>query len=769
MASVPRSRRLRVGLTGDSHRRRGACGWVFALVVLLCAPAQAQPASPTPIVHSGWFHVIWGDAFARPGTATVRHVLVDDQGRWHHLRLDARTLDGLGGTHGLHQRRVRVTGHALAAPAAPAQSGPPATIDVQTIQPERAEVRATAALAVGGAQPWLTILCRFADSPTVTPRPKSYFAGLMSGAEPGLDHYWREVSYDRVDLTGSAVVGWYDLPFARSHYVYAPSGSGVHRVDFQPSAEDCTAAAAADATLTDFVGVNLMFNDVLDCCSWGGGVTLTQGGQTRPYRATWLPPWAYANQFIVAHEMGHGFGLPHSSGPYANTYDSDWDPMSGGGACAQPDATYGCVAVHTIAYHKDLLGWITGASTFAPTPGQSETITLERLAKPGSGDGHLMARIPVPGSTTRFYTVEARRTAGYDREIPGEAVLINDVDTTRNDRQAQVVDPDGNGNPNDAGAMWLPGEIFTDVANQISVVVDGATASGFQVTIVTGGFRLAVVRAGSGTGRVKGAAAGIHCGATCTGVYEGGTVVTLKAVPDLGDLFAGWSGCDATAGKICTVGIGTNRSVTAAFIRQPRLSITVSGPGTVTSVPDGIDCGTTCTASYAAGTSVTLRAVPAPQSVFAGWSGDPDCADGIVSMADDVTCGARFQPVPDLAITAVSAPSATVRPGGRVVVTDTVVNQGLGAAGPSAVRYYLSSDARLGGPDRLLLGRRLVPALPPAAASTGTVAVWIPFTVAPGTYYVLACADDTHTVSESNESQNCLATTTPFPISWQLK
>jgi hypothetical protein len=181
--------------------------------------------------------------------------------------------------------------------------------------------------------------------------------------------------------------------------------------------------------------------------------------------------------------MGHGFGLPHSSGPYTATYDSDWDVMSGGGICTPPDATYGCLGVHTISYHKDLLGVVPPARKYIATPGSSQTIVVERLGQPLFSGNYLMAQIPIGGSATQFYTVEARRFVGYDNQIPAEAVVIHKVDTTRSDRVARVVDSDSNGNPNDAGAMWTPGETFTDPTNGITVTVNAVTTGGFSVTL----------------------------------------------------------------------------------------------------------------------------------------------------------------------------------------------------------------------------------------------------------------------------------------------
>ncbi|MEM7824972.1 MAG: endo alpha-1,4 polygalactosaminidase [Candidatus Aenigmatarchaeota archaeon] len=51
------------------------------------------------------------------------------------------------------------------------------------------------------------------------------------------------------------------------------------------------------------------------------------------------------------------------------------------------------------------------------------------------------------------------------------------------------------------------------------------------------------------------------------------------------------------------------------------LTVTKSGSGTITSSPAGINCGSTCSANFNSGTSVTLTAVPATNYSFSGWSG----------------------------------------------------------------------------------------------------------------------------------------------------
>ncbi|MFO0686241.1 MAG: InlB B-repeat-containing protein [Sandaracinus sp.] len=157
------------------------------------------------------------------------------------------------------------------------------------------------------------------------------------------------------------------------------------------------------------------------------------------------------------------------------------------------------------------------------------------------------------------------------------------------------------------------------------------TVSVAAVTDVTIDFGLVdetleVTVEGTGAGVVTSAPAGIDCGAghtTCTTTVPHGTSVTLTAAPSTGSTFAGWSGA-CTGTDPCVVTVDAATAVTATFTLEsfPLTVVTAgSGAGIVSSSPAGIDCGTTCAASFDYGTMVTLTAAPGLGSSFDGWSG----------------------------------------------------------------------------------------------------------------------------------------------------
>src|SRR5262249_6572186 len=79
-------------------------------------------------------------------------------------------------------------------------------------------------------------------------------------------------------------------------------------------------------------------------------------------------------------------------------------------------------------------------------------------------------------------------------------------------------------------------------------------------------------------------------------------------------------------------------------------------------------------------------------------------------------------------------------------------------------RYYMSPDNSRSSSDKLMGGSRSVPALAAGASSTGTVNIAFPASLATGVYYLLACADDTATNVEIDETNNCVASATTVTI-----
>lgn len=129
----------------------------------------------------------------------------------------------------------------------------------------------------------------------------------------------------------------------------------------------------------------------------------------------------------------------------------------------------------------------------------------------------------------------------------------------------------------------------------------------------------------SGNGVISSQPAGIRCGSECVADFADGTVVTLTATPGSRQQLTGWSGACTGSALTCTVTMTEARTVQASFsasaaTRFP-LSVSTTGDGRVTSAPAGIDCGSTCTASYDADTVVVLTAAAGAGQVFDGWGG----------------------------------------------------------------------------------------------------------------------------------------------------
>lgn len=134
---------------------------------------------------------------------------------------------------------------------------------------------------------------------------------------------------------------------------------------------------------------------------------------------------------------------------------------------------------------------------------------------------------------------------------------------------------------------------------------------------------LNVGKTGTGSGMVFSIPGGISCGTDCQENFWYNTEVTLVATASVGSTFIEWGGACTGSGS-CTVLMNIAQSVTATFdLNFYLLTVSKSGEGngTVTSAPEGINCGIDCSEPYSYGTEVTLTVIPDQNAYFVGWSG----------------------------------------------------------------------------------------------------------------------------------------------------
>jgi hypothetical protein len=154
----------------------------------------------------------------------------------------------------------------------------------------------------------------------------------------------------------------------------------------------------------------------------------------------------------------------------------------------------------------------------------------------------------------------------------------------------------------------------------------------------------------SGAGSVS-SPPNIDCGTTCSANFPAFTVVNLTATPAPGATFVGWSQgpCSGSA-PTCQVTMSQAQEVSAAFKGVSQYTVTASvgtGGGVVTSNPAGIDCGTTCSAGFDAGSQVSLEAQPDRGYKFFGWAGACSGSNTCdLVMTSNRSVQATFSPVP---------------------------------------------------------------------------------------------------------------------------
>ncbi|HLK65797.1 MAG TPA: hypothetical protein VKU19_20310 [Bryobacteraceae bacterium] len=161
---------------------------------------------------------------------------------------------------------------------------------------------------------------------------------------------------------------------------------------------------------------------------------------------------------------------------------------------------------------------------------------------------------------------------------------------------------------------------------------------------------ITVVKVGSGNVNGSGTNVKISCGNVCTAPATAGTVVSLTASAPSNGVFSGWSGACTGSNPNCSVTVNDSLTATATFTTVYTLSIGRGGSGTVSGTPNGefgtfINCGSSCSAKFDQGTTVSLTATPLAGHVFVNWTGAcsgtvPTCD---VTVSKDTQVQANFK------------------------------------------------------------------------------------------------------------------------------
>jgi len=210
----------------------------------------------------------------------------------------------------------------------------------------------------------------------------------------------------------------------------------------------------------------------------------------------------------------------------------------------------------------------------------------------------------------------------------------------------EVVVLSGSSGVNTADVEWSGCDSLT-ISHQCKVTM--SSAKKVIATFALAKRKLSVSKTGTGAGTVTSSPAGINCGSTCSAEYDIGTEVALTGTSGANTEAVKWSGCTSIdLENHCLVSMTANKTVTATFDLRP-LELSVekkgSGSGTVTSSPSGINCGSTCSAIFGEGQTVTLTGTPSGETQPVKWAGC-DSVTGenkcVVAMKSDREVSAIF-------------------------------------------------------------------------------------------------------------------------------
>ncbi len=299
------------------------------------------------------------------------------------------------------------------------------------------------AAPVTGTRRAIVLLVDFPDAPAT--QTQAHYHDLLfstgSYATGSMRDFYREASYGKLDVvgevsgTGGPTAGWYRAPRPKSYYTNGNYGFGAYPQNAQRLVEDILALADphVDFSQYDNDGNGSVEALVLICAGTGAE-------QTGNVDDIWSHKWGITPQTrdgkqistyfmapedgrmgVMAHELGHLLmGWPDLyDTDYSSAGTGSWDLMAGGSWNGGGDTP-----AHPTAWCKSRVEWITPTVLW----NAAQSVNLPPYATNG-----IAYKLPVgSASSTEYFLVSNRQQAGFDAAMPGEGLLIEHVDDTKN-------------------------------------------------------------------------------------------------------------------------------------------------------------------------------------------------------------------------------------------------------------------------------------------------------------------------------------------------
>ena len=282
--------------------------------------------------------------------------------------------------------------------------------------------------------------------------------------------YYLENSYNKTSVSGASF-GWYTLPMAQT-------------CDTNLVHSEAIKAADNDVLFTDYSRL-IIIAPYGPSCGWSGVGTIGKSSiATADGNVNMSTAWVHSDTagiYVVAHELGHNFGVHHAS--FLNC--GNLSMASSGCTISEYGDLYNIMGgrvAHMNAPHKEYIGWFYSGNILSVNSNGS--YVLEPMETTSSN----LKAIKIQRSPSDYLFLEYRQPLGYDaglQNLPNSDVFLGGlVHALQYANKSLLIDtspPANNVTPS-----LLLSQTFIDPDTFTQITVDSRTSDALTVSIVLG-------------------------------------------------------------------------------------------------------------------------------------------------------------------------------------------------------------------------------------------------------------------------------------------